>query len=270
MTDLVALVQSIVQDSLQGFRTAELGVVSAIYSHESSGDKNNYECDVKLRDSGLELKRVSIATHRVGAVAIPNVNDLVLVQFLNGDVNSAIVTGRLHTDQARSPEAKAHEDVYVSPDADESGVRRLYLELPKSNKLTLEDDKVVLEMGRTTLTIENDGKVEIKTNDKDVTVSDSSANNALKLEIQSGQATLKGQMKVVVDGPQIELTSGATHALVLGDQLLTYLNQVVTTFQSHMHPGEMALGTFPVTPAPPVPPLPPATPDLLSLKVKTG
>ena len=77
-------------------------------------------------------------------------------------------------------------------------------------------------------------------------------------------------MKVVVEAPQIELVSSASHPLVLGDKLLQYLNQIVSTFASHIHPGELALGTFPVTPAPPVPPLPPATPDLLSLKVKTG
>jgi hypothetical protein len=32
----------------------------------------------------------------------------------------------------------------------------------------------------------------------------------------------------------------------------------------------MALGVFPVTPMIPVPPMPMPTPDLLSLKVKTG
>jgi hypothetical protein len=37
-----------------------------------------------------------------------------------------------------------------------------------------------------------------------------------------------------------------------------------------VHPGELALGVFPVTPAPPVPPLPPPTPALLSNKVKLG
>jgi hypothetical protein len=270
VSDLVTLVQAIVQDTLDGFRTAELGVVTTLHSHESGGDKNNYECDVELRDSGLELKHVSIATHRVGEVAIPNPGDLVLLQFLNGDVHSAVITGRLHTDQARSPEAKPREHVYVSPDADEAGVRRLYLELPKNNKLTLEDAKVVLEMGKTTVTVENDGKVEIKTNDQDVTITDQAGNNMLKLAIQPGEATVKGQMKVVVDAPQIELVSGGTHPLVFGDQLLQYLNQIVSIYQSHVHPGELALGAFPVTPAPPVPPLPPATPDLLSLKVKTG
>jgi hypothetical protein len=52
--------------------------------------------------------------------------------------------------------------------------------------------------------------------------------------------------------------------------LLLYLNQLVSLYQTHIHPGELALGVFPVTPAPPVPPLPPPTPDLLSTKVKTG
>jgi phage baseplate assembly protein gpV len=269
MSDLVALVQAIVADLLEGFRTAELGVVTALHSHESASDKNNYECDVRLRDSGLELKHLAIATHRVGAVAIPNVGDLVLVQFLNGDVHSAVVGSRLYSDQARPPEAKAKESVYVSPDADESGVRRIHLELPKSNTLTLDDDKVVLEMGKTTVTVENDGKVEIKTNDKDVVLSDSSGNNLLKLEIQAGTGTLKGQTKVVLDAPMVELVSGASHPLVHGDTLVQYLNRLTSMYQNHMHPGQVA-GPFPVTPAPPVPPLPPATPDLLSTKVKTG
>jgi hypothetical protein len=45
---------------------------------------------------------------------------------------------------------------------------------------------------------------------------------------------------------------------------------MVQTYQTHMHPGELALGVFPVTPAPPVPPMSPATPDLLSTRVKTN
>ena len=76
--------------------------------------------------------------------------------------------------------------------------------------------------------------------------------------------------KAVVEAPQIELVENSSHPLVFGDQLLQYLNQVVSMYQSHMHPGEMALGVFPVTPMPPVPPLPPPTPALLSMKVKTG
>jgi phage baseplate assembly protein gpV len=211
-----------------------------------------------------------LTTQRVGAVAIPNVDDLVLVQFLNGDIHSAVVTGRLYHDQTRSPEAKDRELIYISPDAAESGVRRLYLELPNNNKLTIDDDKLHLEMGKTSMTIENDGKVEVKSNDQDITISDQSAGNAVEIKVQQGQVNVKGKTKVVIDAQQIELVDGAGHPLVLGDNLLQYLNQVVSMYQSHMHPGELAMGVFPVSPAPPVPPLPPPTPSLLSLKVKTN
>jgi hypothetical protein len=72
MNDAITLLQAVIRDELQSFKTAELGVVTNVYSHESSSDKNNYECDVKLRNSGLELKRVAVATQRIGAAAIPN------------------------------------------------------------------------------------------------------------------------------------------------------------------------------------------------------
>jgi hypothetical protein len=62
----------------------------------------------------------------------------------------------------------------------------------------------------------------------------------------------------------------AAHPAVLGDQLVAYLNTLVALFNAHLHPGELAVGVLPVTPAPPVPMLTPPTPALLSVKVKTG
>jgi phage baseplate assembly protein gpV len=268
--DTISLIQAVVRDQLRSFKTMELGVVTKLYSHESASDKNNYECDVRLRDSGLELKRVPVSTQRIGAVAIPNKDDLVLVQYLNGDIHSAVVAGRVYNDQDRPPEAKPHEFVYVSPDDPESGIRRAYLEFPKDNKLRLDDDKFVFEMGKTKVTIKHDGEVEVKSNDQNITLTDRNGNNMIKIKAQPGQINVQAQMKVVVEAPQIELVENATHPLVFGDQLLQYLNQLVQLYQTHVHPGEMALGVFPVTPAPPVPPFLPATPALLSTKVKTG
>lgn len=270
MSDSIDIVQAVVRDQLRGFKTAELGIVTQVYSHESASDKNNYECDVRLRDSGLELKKVPVLTQRIGSVAIPNKDDLVLVQFLHGDMHSAFITGRVYNDVDRPPEAKPYEFVYISPDKAESGTRRIYLEFPNGNKLLLDDDKLVLEMGKTKLTVKNDGEAELKSNDQNITLTDQNGNNVVKIMVQQGQVKLQGQMKVVVEAPQIELVENGTHPVVFGDQLLQYLNQIVQLYQSHIHPGELALGIFPVTPAPPVPPLPPATPALLSMKVKTG
>lgn len=103
-----------------------------------------------------------------------------------------------------------------------------------------------------------------------IAVSDKNGNNIITIQVQQGKVTVKGVQKVVVEAPQIELVENATHPVVFGDQLLQYLNQLVQLYQTHTHPGELALGAFPVTPAPPVPPFPPATPSLLSTRVKTG
>lgn len=269
MNDAVGLIQAVIRDQVQEFRTAELGIVTQVYSHENGSDKNNYECDVRLRDSGLELKKVPAVTQRIGAVAIPNKDDLVIVQFLNGDIHSAFITGRVYNDADRPPEAKPHEFVYISPDTEESGIRRIYMEFPKGNKLLLDDDKLVIEMGKTKITINNDGEVELKSNNKKITLTDQNGNNIIEIKPQQGNIKVQSKIKVVVEAPQINLVENATHPLVFGDNLLQYLNQLVQIFQTHIHPGQMA-GPVTVTPAPPVPPLPPATPSLLSLKVKTG
>jgi uncharacterized protein involved in type VI secretion and phage assembly len=102
-----------------------------------------------------------------------------------------------------------------------------------------------------------------------ISLSDTNGNNILKIEVSKGQITAKGQIKAVVEAPQIELVENATHPLVFGDELLTYLNQLVLMYQSHTHPGETVIG-IPVTPAPPVPPFPVPTPSLISTKVRTG
>src|SRR5262245_54851578 len=105
---------------------------------------------------------------------------------------------------------------------------------------------------------------------KTITLSDANGNNLIKFQVQQGQIKMQAATKVVVEAPQIELVQNATHPLVFGDQLLTYLNQLVTMFNAHVHPGELAAGIIPVTPAPPVPFFPPATPSLLSMRVKCG
>src|SRR5262249_15087072 len=94
---------------------------------------------------------------------------------------------------------------------------------------------------------------------KTIAVSDQNGSNLMKIEINQGQITIDAQTKVVVNAPQIELVDGASHPLVFGDSLLQYLNQLVSLFNSHTHPGELAAGMLPVTPMIAVPPFTPAT-----------
>ena len=103
-----------------------------------------------------------------------------------------------------------------------------------------------------------------------ISISDDSAKNIVTVEVDAGKVRIQAATKVVVEAPQIELVENCTHPLVFGDDLLNFLNQMINIYQTHTHPGEMALGVFPVTPMTPVPPMPAATPALLSTKVKTG
>jgi phage baseplate assembly protein gpV len=236
--DMVEILQAIVREELRRVRIAEVGTVTQIFPHASASDSDNYQCSVRLRDSGLELPRVPVATPRIGFAAIPNVGDLVLVQFIGGDLHGPVVTGRLYNDQDLPPQNDAAECVYVSPDPAKSGVRRLYLEFPNGNKLTIDDDKCLLEMGDTKLTVNNGGDVQVDSKGKltistqdnvelksqgDVTISAQGsislkAQSDLKLEGLSAtvkaqsSAQLEGGASTTVKGPMLSLNGTTSFA----------------------------------------------------------
>ncbi len=98
-----------------------------------------------------------------------------------------------------------------------------------------------------------------------ITISDPLGANSVIVDVKQATVTVKGLARVVIDAPVVQ-QGGPTafHPAVFGDQLLVYLNTLVTLFNTHVHPGELAAGFIPVTPAPPVAPMPPPSPSLLS------
>ncbi len=101
-----------------------------------------------------------------------------------------------------------------------------------------------------------------------ITLTDSVGVNLMEISVPSATVTIKSAARVVVDSAIIQQgSSGAAHPAVLGDNLLKYLTQLVTLFNFHMHPGELAAGILPVTPMLPVAQMPLPDPSLLSVKV---
>jgi hypothetical protein len=101
-----------------------------------------------------------------------------------------------------------------------------------------------------------------------ITISDILGTNQVVIDVKTGTVRVKGLARVVVDAPLIQEGSDlAFHPAVFGDQLLLYLSTLVTLFNTHIHPGELALGILPVTPAIPVAQMPPPSPSLLSKKI---
>src|SRR5262249_38626055 len=117
---VVALIQAIVREEMNRLHVGDLGVVTSVVPHGADDDRENYEWNVLLEDAGLELRKVPVATPSIGSAAIPNIDDLVLVTFVGGDVNQPVVIGRLYNDQQRPPINQSNELAFHLPlDADE-------------------------------------------------------------------------------------------------------------------------------------------------------
>lgn len=125
---LYETIQRIVQEELKRQQTAELATVQESHPHSSDSDRDNYACTVVMRNTGLVLAQVPIATSKVGHVSIPLPGELVLVQFIGGDLNAPVITGSFYTDQARPPVNKEQQALWQLPaDADKSKAVRLQL-----------------------------------------------------------------------------------------------------------------------------------------------
>ena len=99
-----------------------------------------------------------------------------------------------------------------------------------------------------------------------ITLADAAGLNLLTIKVTEGTILLQSAVRVVLEAPLVQHGQGAAHPAVLGDQLLAYLAQLATVFNTHLHAGQLAAGV-PVTPAPPLPPASPPAPSLLSTKV---
>lgn len=159
MSAIVPALQAVVRDELQSLRTIELGVVTQVYTNEGGSGDTNLAVNARVRGSALELQRVPVSVGRLGLSLIPRVGDLAVIAFVGGDVNGAIVVGFLYDEQTRAPDGKATEVVYVVPDDADDDARRVEVQLPSGNTLTLQDKKLTVSMGGTTLTVEADGAI---------------------------------------------------------------------------------------------------------------
>jgi hypothetical protein len=112
--------------------------------------------------------------------------------------------------------------------------------------------------------------VSLDDSEQTVTLSDGAGSNLVTIKVVESTIEIRALARVVLEAPIIEHGDGASQAAVFGDQLLSYLNQLVTMSNGHTHPGQVAAGGLAVTPAPPLPALPQATPALLSVKNLVG
>jgi uncharacterized protein involved in type VI secretion and phage assembly len=236
MSSVVSVIRDIVRSELAELRFAELAVVEpgGLHPHAAEADQDNYSCDVRLRNGGLLLRRVPVATDRVGTVAVPNEGDLVLLAFSYGDVNQPVVIGRLYADDDRPPVNRADEFVFRLPlaEPDERSVRfeirnlrdatpprEFVVRMAPKAELVLHDADAELRVGDTRIRLSQagsrDGEVRIEAGRSVVTISqdgDVTVDSA-------GALTLKAEGDVSISGANVEISSRLATTVGAGTQL---------------------------------------------------
>ncbi len=166
MSEVVDTIRKVAQHELRKIHVAELGTVTSIFPHSDENDKQNHACNVQLKNKELELRQVPVATQGIGLVNIPQVGDLVLVSFVNGDLKSPVIIGRLYNDKDRPPASKAGELIFKPPYSKDTDLKRFHLEFPGGVTFTVTDDSIIAVLGKTKVNIKADGDVTIESNAK--------------------------------------------------------------------------------------------------------
>jgi hypothetical protein len=165
MNELMDLVRRAVREELALRRGPQLATVTALAAHEADDDTNNYEVDVRLKHDGLELPKVPVAVPHIGIAAPPRVGDLVLIDFLDHDIQQPLITGRFYHDQERAPLFKEDDVLFEHrlPDGTLNHLRMasdgsLFLQ----RDVTKPEDNSEFKAG---IRIDPDGLIELKSGD---------------------------------------------------------------------------------------------------------
>ncbi|MEY4748467.1 MAG: hypothetical protein RIQ60_681 [Pseudomonadota bacterium] len=201
---IVPAIRAVVRDELDAYRGLELGVVTQVYSNDGGSGEHHLAVNVRLNASALELQQVPVAAARIGLSLLPRVGDLVVVGFIGGDIDHALVMSVLHDADNPPPDAKPAEIVYAVPDDADDAARRLHLALPGGHTLTLKDGSLEIALGSSKVSIAADGAITIEAGG-DLTLK---AAGALSLEGGSG-ATLKAPTVTVQGDGSATLKGGS-------------------------------------------------------------
>ncbi len=197
MSEVVDTIRKVAQHEVRKMHVAELGTVTSIFPHSDDSDKDNYACNVQLKNKELELRHVPVATQGIGLVNIPQVGDLVLVSFINGDLKSPVIVGRLYNDKDRPPANKDGELIFKPPYDKKADLKRFHLEFPGGVTFTITDDSIVAVAGKTKINIKADGDVTIESNAK------------IELKAQ-GDLSLTGSNIKIESQQALQLKAGTT------------------------------------------------------------
>lgn len=186
---------------------ASVATVTAV--HDGSGSAPDHAVTVRLRDSGLVLPRVPLAVGALGFAATPAAGDLVIVVFLEGDLNAPVCVGRLYHPELDPPEHAAGEIVLRLPAGDpepkldlvvDGAAPAIELKLPGDVTVAIAEERVELRVGALSMKL-GSGRAEV-----------AAGGSSLVLK-EDGDVTLKAAGNLKLEGVEIAAAGQAKAAL---------------------------------------------------------
>lgn len=215
MSRFIEMIRRIIQQELSNHRSNLLGVITSVFPHETKDDENNYEANVRLKHEDLELRKVPLAVGHIGVATPPRVDDLVMVHFINGDINQPVISGRFYHADDRPP--LHHEDEILFEQRVPDGTLN-HLRFTSNGTIYLQRDVTKPENNseaKTSVKIDGEsGDIEIKAGDAIkivMTHNDNIAITAKDKQIDINCATLTVNGNVDVKGDlKVESDTGST------------------------------------------------------------
>ena len=113
MSRVIDIMQAISRHQAAQHPYVALGVVTSTFDDGDGPDAHTVS--VKLKDSGLAVNRIPLASSVSGVAALPRQGDLLLVLIPRGDLSSAVAFGNLYSNERRPPTFTRDEAVFVWP-----------------------------------------------------------------------------------------------------------------------------------------------------------
>lgn len=257
MDSIVGFMKRIAAQELRRIQTTELGIVTAIFPHADAGDKDNYQCSIKLKNrktpdgDDFELQKAPVVTPHIGMANIPNVGDLVLVAFVGGDINMPIIIGRLYNDEDLPP-VNLESEFLIQHDREAGGALKLDSEgcvllvgKDEESKIEIDGAKISLTNPKSSLTMEDDNAIfkneecTVELSGSDITIENSSCkitigSDGITIDAASSPITLKSKANIKIGDAT---TPAVNVGGVVPGKPLCNGDQVVLS--SHTHVGNL-------------------------------
>ncbi|HEY0809112.1 MAG TPA: phage baseplate assembly protein V [Longimicrobiales bacterium] len=207
----------IARHEVQARAVAAVGTVSDVM--RNPGATPDHAVNVQLRESGIVLPRVPIAVGALGFAASPNVGDLVVVVFLDGDLHAPVVVGRLYHSDLTPPEHAEGEIVLRVPAGASSPAWEIVLSEQNSSltvsnageiRLELTEERARVKVGDSEVDVSSQGggRIEMKAADGCsvlITQSDITIEAQTSVSIKATDIELKATGNMTIRGAKVEL-----------------------------------------------------------------